>query len=72
MEEQKFEDLMKELEASVKKLENGDVDLDSSIEIYSEAMKIAKVCGDKLTKATDAVNKILMDNGSLEDFKVEE
>ena len=72
MEEKKFEDLMKELEASVKKLENGDVDLDSSIEIYSEAMKIAKVCVDKLTKATDAVNKILMDNGSLEDFKVEE
>ena len=28
MEEKKFEDLMKELEASVKKLENGDVDLD--------------------------------------------
>lgn len=72
MEEKKFEELMSELEANVKKLENGEVDLDTSIEIYSEAMKIAKVCGDKLNKATESVNKILMDNGNLVDFKVEE
>lgn len=72
MEDKKFEELLNELENSVKKLENGDVDLDSSIEIYSEAMKLAKVCGDKLNKATESVNKILMDNGSIEDFKMEE
>lgn len=72
MEEKKFEELMIELENNVKKLENGEADLDSSIEIYSEAMKIAKVCGEKLNKATETVNKILMDNGSLEDFKIEE
>lgn len=72
MEEKKFEELLNELETSVKKLENGDIDLDSSIEIYSEAMKLAKVCGDKLNKATESVNKILMDNGTIEDFKMEE
>ncbi len=72
MEEKKFEELLNELEINVKKLENGDVDLDSSIEIYSEAMKLAKICGDKLNKATESVNKILMDNGSVEDFKMEE
>lgn len=72
MEEKKFEELLNELEISVKKLENGDVDLDSSIEIYSEAMKLAKICGDKLNKATESVNKILMDNGTIEDFKMEE
>lgn len=72
MEEKKFEELMSELEQNVKKLENGDIDLDSSIEIYSQAMKLAKVCGDKLNKATESVNKILMDNGAVEDFKVED
>ena len=30
-----------------------------SIKKYTEAMKIVKVCNDKLTSATDAVNKIL-------------
>ena len=72
MEDKKFEDLMNELEMNVKKLENGEIDLDSSIEPYSEAMKLAKICGDKLTKATESVNKILMDNGEEKDFKVEE
>ena len=38
MEDKKFEDLMNELEMNVKKLENGEIDLDSSIETYSEAM----------------------------------
>ena len=32
-------------------------------------MKIAKECSDKLDKATKAVNKILNENGELEDFK---
>ena len=72
MEDKKFEDLMNELEMNVKKLENGEIDLDSSIETYSEAMKLAKICGDRLTKATESVNKILMDNGEEKDFKVEE
>ena len=72
MEDKKFEDLMNELEMNVKKLENGEIDLDSSIETYSEAMKLSKICGDKLTKATESVNKILMDNGEEKDFKVEE
>lgn len=71
MENKKFEDLMKELEKTVKELENGDVDLDTSIKKYTEAMKLVKVCGDKLNKATESVNKILTENGSLEDFKIE-
>ena len=35
-------------------------------------MKIVKICNDKLTNATEAVNKILKDNGSLEDFTISE
>ena len=72
MEKKKFEELMKELENIVKELENGDVDLEASIEKYTEAMKLVKVCGDKLNKASESVNKILTENGTLEDFKISE
>lgn len=72
MKDKKFEDLMVDLEKLVKELESGDADLDASIKKYSEAMKLAKECGDKLNSATEAVNKILSENGSLEDFKIDE
>ena len=45
---------------------------EETIKKYSEAMKLAKECGDKLNSATEAVNKILSENGSLEDFKIDE
>ena len=57
-EEKKFEDLM--------------TDLEGSIEKYTEAMKIVKTCNDKLNNATESVNKILKENGDLENFEIEE
>ena len=72
IEEKTFEESLTELENIVKELENGNVDLDKAIEKYSEAMKLAKICGDKLNNATEKVNKILQDNGSLENFEIEE
>lgn len=72
MEQKKFEDLMVDLEKIVKDLENGDIDLEASIEKYTEAMKLAASCGDKLNKATERVNKILKENGMLEDLNIEE
>ena len=72
MEEKKFEELMSELEVIVKDLENGNTDVEASIEKYTEAMKIVKVCSDKLEHATETVNKILQENGSLEDFEISE
>ena len=57
------------MEEIVKELEEGNVDLDDAINKYTEAMKIAKECSEKLDKATKAVNKILSENGELEDFK---
>lgn len=71
-EDKKFEELMTDLDSIVRELENGTADLESTIEKYTEAMKIVKVCNDKLNTATEAVNKILKDNGSLEDFTVSE
>ena len=68
----KFEDKIKLLEEIVKKLESGDVPLDEAIERYTEAMKLAKECSDKLNDVSEKVNKIMLENGKLEDFTVEE
>ena len=71
-EEKTFEESLVELETIVKELEAGNVDLDKAIEKYSEAMKLAKTCSDKLNNATEKVNQILKENGELEDFEIEE
>ena len=70
IEKKKFEELIEELEVIVKDLEAGNTDLDETIKKYTEAMKIAKVCNDKLENATTAVNKILNENGELTDFEI--
>ena len=67
-----FEENLEKLETIVKDLENGNVPLDEAIDKYSEAMKLAKVCDEKLKNAEEAINMILKDDGSLEKFKVEE
>ena len=35
-------------------------------------MRLAKVCGDKLNDATLKINKILKEDGKLEDFEIPE
>ena len=67
-----FEDKIKRLESIVSELESGEVALEEAIDKYTEAMKLTKECSNKLTEVTDKVNKILADNGKLEDFEVEE
>ncbi len=65
-----FEESLNELEVIVKELESGNVELDKAIEKYTEAMKLSKFCSDKIEKATEKVNKILNNDGKLEDFEV--
>lgn len=67
--EKSFESSLMELEKIVKELESGNVELDKAIDKYTEAMKLAKVCSEKIEKATDRVNKVLNDD-KLEDLKV--
>lgn len=70
--EKSFEEALNELETIVKELESGSIDLDKAIEKYGNAMNLAKLCSDKLNNATEKVNKILAENGNLEDFSIEE
>ncbi len=69
--ENNFENKILELENIVKELESGEVSLDDAIEKYTKAMKLAKECSDKLNKATESLNKILKENGELEEFNIE-
>ena len=70
--EQKFEDKMKELESIINELENGEIDLDASIEKYTKAMKLVSECEKKLNDVEEKVNKILNPDGTLEEFSIEE
>ena len=67
-----LEEKIKKLETIVSELESGDVALEEAINKYSEAMKLSKECTDKLTEVTEKVNKILTENGTLENFEVKE
>ncbi|MDD7629863.1 MAG: exodeoxyribonuclease VII small subunit [bacterium] len=68
--EKSFEEALSELEAIVKELESGNVNLDDAINKYGEAMKLVKVCEDKIKNAEDMVVKIVKDN-KIEDFEVQ-
>lgn len=67
-----FEESLENLENIVKELESGNVNLDDAINKYSEAMKLVKICEDKIKSAEEMVTKIVKENGSLEDFEVTE
>ena len=69
--EAKFEDQIKELESIINELENGEVDLDTSIEKYTKAMSLVKSCDEKLKKIDEQVSKLVTENNTIEDFNVE-
>lgn len=72
MENLSFEKSLEKLESIVHELESGNIELESAIEKYTEAMKLVKSCSDKLNDATKKVNKILTENGELADFDLPE
>ena len=70
--EKKFEDKIKELEEIINILESGEVSLDESIKKYTKAMQLVKECDSELKNIETKVNKIVTENGNLEDFEVSE
>ena len=72
MEENSFEENLKELEEIVLKLENGEVPLDEAINEFHKAMVLVKSCDDKLNDAKDSIAKLVKDNENIIDFNVEE
>ena len=67
-----FEVNLENLEKIVKDLESGNIPLDDAIEKFTEAMKLAKLCDNKLKNAEEKLNSILNKDGKLEEFSIEE
>ena len=68
----KFEDKMQNLEKLINELENNETPLEESINKYTEAMKLIKECDEELTNYEKHINKIVSENGDIEDFEIEE
>ena len=58
-----FETALKRLEEIVKKLENGDLSLDSALDLFEEGINLSRLCHTKLEEAERRV-EILLKNGS--------
>lgn len=62
MEEAKtFEQSLEELEAIVKALESGDIDLDQAVKKYQKGMELSKHCHMLLKDAEDVIVKMMKD-----------
>ncbi len=68
----KFEDKMKELESLINELENGEIDLDDSIEKYTKAMKLIKECDTELKTVEKQISKLVTEENETEEFEIEE
>ena len=69
MKDMNFEDAMIKLDAEVKKLESGNMSLEESIASFEEAVKLVRVCNEKLECAQRRV-RILTEtaNGEVTDM----
>ena len=58
MSEIKFEKAMIRLENIVEELERGDLDIDKSLEIFEEGIKMSRLCSKKLNEAEAKIEKL--------------
>ncbi len=72
MKEMTFETALNNLEVIIKDLENGNIPLEDAISKYTDAMNLVKICQEKLDNATEQVNKIIGENGEVQDFLMKE
>ena len=55
----KYEEAVGQLEAIVRRMETGELDLDSLAEELKKAQKLIKMCKDKLTQTDEEIKKML-------------
>ena len=61
MGEIKFEKAIQRLEKIVDDLEKGEMDIDKSLEIFEEGIKMSRVCSKKLNEAEAKIEKLTKD-----------
>ena len=57
----KFEKAMTRLESIVEELERGDLNIDKSLAIFEEGIKMSRVCSKKLNEAESKIEKLTKD-----------
>ena len=71
MSKENFEESMKKLESIVNELENGNLNLDESVEKFEKGMKIAKQCNTILEDSEKKITILLEKDGELKEEKFE-
>ena len=72
---EKFESVLKKLEAVVNRLEGGELSLDDSLKAFEEGVKYANFCSKKLDEAESRVELLLKQKDGTfvkKDFRIEE
>ncbi len=69
-----FEDSMKQLDNIANQLENGDLNLEESIQKFEEGMRLSKQCKELLEGAEKKITILMEENGTMKekDFIVSE
>ncbi len=62
MAEQRFEEAFQKLEAIVKKLEEGNLSLEESLQAFEEGVHLSRFCAQKLDEAEKKVEILLKDS----------
>ncbi len=57
--EPKFEEQLDRLKSIVKNLESGETDLEDSVAMFEEGIKLAKVCQDRLQSAEQKIVQLI-------------
>lgn len=67
MEEMKFEDALKMLEDIVEKLESGSLELEESIQLFEQGVKLSLYCQQQLKQAEGRIQRLVKNlNGEFE------
>ena len=66
-----FEESLTKLQDIVDQLDSGEIDLEKSVELYENGMKLKKICEEKLKKVELQIKKIKIENNKVvkEDFE---
>lgn len=71
MSKENFEESMAKLEEIVTELENGNLNLDESVNKFEEGMKISKQCNKILEEAEKKITILLEKDGEIKEEKFE-
>lgn len=68
--EKTFAEAMAELEQVVRKLEQGEVQLEEAIDLYKKGMELSHFCHEKLQNAEKQLISIVNEDGKKEPFEL--